>query len=141
MTLRRHLVVSPERAFAAFAAVEEVGAWVPGILDVTVLERGEHSLVARFVRTESDGTERRYELEYELRPSELRVAWWPRRGHEDAVRGWAGFEADGTGCSMTYVVQHGALRGDLQELLRLEAVRALHRFVEFAAARGDAEGD
>lgn len=89
---------------------------------------------ARFVLAKKKDEPREYVLEYEYDLSRHLVGWTPRAGHDLAVAGYVVFHpVDGLRCRMTYVLEHGAHRGDDLAALQAEAERAADGFVVYIA--------
>ncbi len=107
-----HWPFAPERCFEAFIDVAMLPTWLPWLRRARVVTRdaqGRPSEVSFEL-----GSKLSYTLSYRY-DDQRGVAWEPRAGRKDAVRGQATFEPEGDGCRMTYTVEPAQASRDRPE--------------------------
>lgn len=119
-TVTRHIPRPPDACWRRFVDVRSLTAWLPGLRRATVIVDGDDGL-PREVAYEFAQT-RSYSLRYEYDPAARRVAWAPRLGARDAVRGEATFAPEDGGCRMTYRLEAGDARTQAGEADAAEAL-------------------
>jgi hypothetical protein len=120
---------SPETCWQTFIDVDLLVAWVPGMRRATVVDRHPDGLAREASFELSSMT---YSLAYAYDAAVHEVAWTPRTGGRDGVRGFARFDACDGGTLMTYGLELGPGRKPPDTALEDAAllVAAFKRFVE-----------
>ena len=96
---------SAQACFEAFCDTRRLRSWVPGLRRTKVVRAGEGGLPVEVLF--EYGESRTYALKYSYQVGQRLVAWTPKTGAADAVRGFAQFSEHPDGCEMTYSVEAG----------------------------------
>jgi uncharacterized protein YndB with AHSA1/START domain len=107
----------PQACWRAFTDVETLCAWVPGLRRARLVTRDRNGMPTEveFAFAES----RIYTLVYTYEATDVAkiVTWRPRIGARDAVSGCARFEACDGGTLVTYELDHGEARSEIERYL------------------------
>lgn len=114
-TVRAVVPRDPDRCWRAFIDATSLAAWVPGLRRARVILVGADGLPEEILF--EFGESLTYTLVYTYDAANREVKWHPRSGKRDAVAGFAKFEADEGGTSITYAIEHGDGRSDAQRAL------------------------
>ena len=107
----------PQACWRAFTEVETLCAWVPGLRRAKLVTRDRNGMPSE---VEFEFAESRiYTLVYTYESTDVAkiVKWAPRTGARDAVSGLARFEACEGGTLVTYDLEHGEARSDVERYL------------------------
>lgn len=105
----------PDRCWRAFIDAASLAAWVPGLRRARVILVGANGLPEEILF--EFGESLTYSLVYTYDAAKREVRWEPRAGKRDAVAGFARFEPVEEGTSVTYALEHGEGRSDVQKAL------------------------
>ncbi|MDX2092253.1 MAG: SRPBCC family protein [Kofleriaceae bacterium] len=119
-TVRAVVPRDPDRCWRAFVDATSLAAWVPGLRRARVILVSDVGLPEEILF--EFGESLTYSLVYTYDAANREVRWQPRAGKRDAVAGFAKFEADEGGTSITYSLEHGDGRSDAQRALGDQAL-------------------
>jgi hypothetical protein len=111
-----------DQCWRVFTDVALLTRWVPGLRSAQILtmERGLpeeiHFEFGSFA----------YTLVYRYDRAKHEVHWQPKLGKPEGVTGFARFEPEGAGTRVTYGLEPGASRTEIEDLQPLVAAFALH---------------
>lgn len=106
---------SPEACWRHFTDAGTLLGWVPGLRRVRIVAVLPDGLASEVAFEFS--TSRTYSLVYRYDLAARTVAWEPRIGLRDAVRGSARFDAEDGGTRVTYTTEEGESRSAAERLV------------------------
>lgn len=104
-----------DRCWRAFVDAASLAAWVPGLRRARVILVGAGGLPEEILF--EFGESLTYSLVYTYDVANREVRWEPRAGKRDAVAGFARFDVVEEGTRITYALEHGDGRTDVQKAL------------------------
>ena len=110
-----YLAQSPDTCWRSFTDPQLLGAWVPGLRRTRVVVTGGDGLASEILFEFAASLT--YTLVYSYDPTAREVRWEPRAGKRDAVRGFARFDAFDSGTRMTYGLEQGDGRSEVERAL------------------------
>lgn len=104
----------PNTCWRAFTDARKLTSWVPGLRHADILSKARG--FAAEVHFQLEG-ERAYTLIYAYDADKREVSWQPKIGPAQGVTGFARFDATEGGSQITYGIEHGKARSEVDQAL------------------------
>lgn len=110
---------APDACWSLFTDVSLLTSWVPGLKQATIIA-GTHALPSE-IHFELAGVHSTvtYTLVYTYDKPHGEIRWQPKLGPQHGVSGFARFEREDGATRVTYGLEHGSARSELDDVTRL----------------------